>query len=169
MALKRNMRKHAPRALIRIWLVRRSLGRIGCAVKRAKAFHWFLIRNQLALPGVQGAKLKCRLCIQGRRFSDEGRHSARWLYWPALRCCISLEAAASCTSIRRGPTPPAMFARRCICRPWQLRRSISSARLSLSAGIHRSRYTRHRAIPLPCIAPGAPLPPLNSISLCSFS
>src|SRR6266403_259118 len=120
--------------------------------------------NQLASSPVQGAKLKCRLCTRRIRFSDDRRHSARWRYWLAPRCCISRQAAASFTSTRRVQTQRVIFARHCICRPWQRRRSISSAHLSLLPGIHRSRCTRPRAIRLPCIAPGAPLPPRNSIS-----
>jgi hypothetical protein len=144
-------------------LVRRSLGRIGCAVKETRRFHWFLIATNLPHRPSKGAKLKCRLCTQGIPFSDDRRRSAPWRYWLAPRCCISRQAAASFTSTRKGPKPPAMFARRCTCRRWRRRRSISSAHLRLLPGIPRSRCTRPRAIPLPCIAPGVPLPPRSSI------
>ena len=147
-----------------MYLVRRSLGRIGCAVKGASRSPLVPHCNQLASPPVQGAKLKCRLCTRRIRFSDDRRRSARWRYWLVPRCCTSPRAAASFTSTQKVRTQRVIFARHCICRPWQRRRSISSAHLSLLPGIHRSRCTRPRAIRLPCIAPGAPLPPRNSIS-----
>ena len=147
-----------------MYLVRRSLGKNGCEVKGASRSPLVPHCNQLASSPIQGAKLKCRLCTRRIRFSDDRRHSARWRYWLAPRCCISRQAAASFTSTRRVQTQRVIFARRCICRRWQRRRSISSARLRLLPGILRSRCTRPRAIRLPCIAPGAPLPPRNAIS-----
>jgi hypothetical protein len=102
-------------------------------------------------------RLSVDRCFRRKPFLDERWCAAHWRCWLAPRCCILQWAGLSSTNIRMGRIPPAIFAKRCICRHWRLRRSTWSVRPRSSLGILRCRSTQRQAIPSRCIAPAAPL------------
>ena len=148
-----------------MYLVRRSLGRNGCEVKKTMYFLECLLATNWDFHSSKVLSSKCRLCTGGYPFSGERLGAALWRCWLAPRCCILPRAALSSTNIRMGPTPPAISVRRCTCRRWKLPGWTSPARLRSLSGILRCRSTQRRAILFLCIAPGAHLLPPDSSRL----
>lgn len=138
-----------------MWLIRRSLDKIGCGGKETCPPADLRKKQPIAF----FVPLNCYTEVYKRKRCELGPYSAgeRWPCWAARPCCFLPRAARPCTITRQDLIPPVTSARRCTCRRWRLPRLVLFRKPGKLCGMLRPQLTPRPPILLLGIALPAPL------------